>query len=260
MNPFSECGQWKRIVTALSEKAGFDIFKEPFRFRIASLRAQAYRGKEHPVECYLRKTYSRAIRNSLVFWIAQPIRVLARPSIVNNWRLFDTIGNTLGSNWVVDSSKFIDRMHLLYSNRPADVRVILLIRNIKGVAASAEKRGFDPIAEANHWYRYYRAACKTLRLCRTLRCMAVRYETLCAEPVATRKRIASFLDLNNPGDDLSIDTHEHHLVAGNPMRYRGKIEIRYNDEWKQVLKTHTADKVDLIGARADAFFKDFEIR
>ena len=55
------------------------------------------------------------------------------------------------------------------------------------------------------------------------------YEDLCADPVRMRQRIAKFLGLPDPGRNLSINTHKHHLVAGNPMRYKGKIAKRNSD-------------------------------
>jgi hypothetical protein len=156
---------------------------------------------------------------------------LYRSAIRNNWLLVDTIGETQDVCVVIDSSKDSLRLRLLYQHRPDSVYAILLVRDLRAIAYSAQKRGVDPIDAINTWKGYYDRALATLRQMNKLPVMRVQYEALCEDPVAMRRRIARFLGLADPGPSLQDSGRGPHLVAGNPMRYRWTGEVRLDDAW-----------------------------
>ncbi len=144
---------------------------------------------------------------------------------------------------IVDSSKDIIRAKLLLDSRPEDVLIILLIRDIEGVAASAAKRGKSPLVEAERWIKLYSQYSRILKKSNNIKFKIVKYEEMAAKPERVRSGVAKFLQLPCPTGPLRIDTKKSHLVAGNPMRYKGKISIQYDDSWKKVLSEQEKEQI-----------------
>lgn len=151
----------------------------------------------------------------------------------------------------MDSTKDMLRLQLLHSFRPNDVRVILLVRDIYGVAYSEIKRKGDPLMRARQWVNYYNQIMPQLHEHKNFRYHVVLYENLTRDPVEQRRKIAEYLGLPDPGNKVRIDTTESHLVAGNPMRYRGKIEIRHDNAWQVEMPESIRQDISKIEQRLD---------
>ena len=48
LKSFQECELWSRVIERLSEKVGFDIYKDPLRFKIAVLEHDAHWASRQP--------------------------------------------------------------------------------------------------------------------------------------------------------------------------------------------------------------------
>ena len=183
---------------------------------------------------------------------------LAQKEVNNSWLLFDTISETAGYSCIVDSSKEIMQMKFLHEKRPNDVHVVVLIRDILGVSASAVKRGKDPLVEAKEWVHHYTQTLRILKKTSNLKIIVVFYEELAEHPQKIRDKIARFLGINVPKEPVRIDTRENHLVAGNPMRYKGRISIRYDDSWKNVLEEGIIDKINTMKVEFAPILKELQ--
>lgn len=242
---FSECEAWTKVVANLSEQVGFDIYKEPFRFPMAMFKNQRYNQSIGRIDRIMKAIFTRLLQ----YYPSPPPPVMniftghVKEQLANNWLYFDTIGETMKVSHIVDSSKDIIRTKLLSEVRPRDVLIILLIRDIEGVAASAAKRDRSPIAEARLWVKIYSQYYRILKNSSNLKFKIVPYEEMVAKPEQIRKKIGRFLGLSVPEEPLAIDTRTFHLVAGNPMRYKGKIRIKYDDSWKKVLSEHQKEQL-----------------
>ncbi len=137
---FSDCKTWQRVIGEISEKSGYDLFDDPLRFKMAMYKKQTYGQEISTFTRIIRALFVRTLKiwpyNRLSGIFAFPVR----KRLNNNWLFFDAICRTTGASHVVDSSKDIVRMALLQQDRLANVFVVLLIRDIEGVAASAAKR------------------------------------------------------------------------------------------------------------------------
>ncbi|MFP7754055.1 hypothetical protein ACLG6S_05255 [Thermodesulfobacteriota bacterium B35] len=241
---FSNCKIWRAVVSKISKKAGYDLFDNPFRFKMAMYKNQMY---GHQVSMSTRIVRALFLR-SLKYCPSSPLlKVFVFPvcaSLKNNWIFFDTICQTTGATHVVDSSKDIVRMALLQQSRPGDIFTVVLIRDIEGVAASAAKREQDPLLEAQRWLKLYQQYMHIIKRQKDFQVKVVRYETMVEEPDKTREQLAQYLGLVLPPSvPLAINTKAHHLVAGNPMRYKGRIHIQYDDSWKKVLTKETKKQI-----------------
>lgn len=262
LRTFRACDTWVQIINRISEAVGFDVYQDPFRFKIAIFANQRYvRPREmrwlkllfHHLPLYYipHRTIEYAMKKSALAPLAKLSKHLIRNRLKNNWLLFDTIGEVCGSQYVVDSSKDMLRLQMLHSFRPTDVRVILLVRDICGVAYSEIKRKGNPLMRARQWVSYYNRIMPQLHSIKNVNYHVVLYENLTRDPIGQRRRIAEYLDLPDPGDNIQIDTTKSHLVAGNPMRYRGKIDIKHDNAWQAEINESLRREIRDIGQALD---------
>jgi hypothetical protein len=66
---------------------------------------------------------------------------------------------------------------------------------------------------------------------------AVKYEEIAKQPDKVRVNLANFIGTDTEGNG-HIDTTKMHIVAGNPMRFKGRIEIKYHKRWLKELEPY----------------------
>ena len=49
------------------------------------------------------------------------------------------------------------------------------------------------------------------------------------------------IDIEQDNSDFYIDPSKLHLVAGNPMRYKGRKKVKYDQRWKTELEKNEID-------------------
>ena len=241
LQKFNACAAWGKILAVLNEKVGYDVYEDPYRFSL---------GFASPLELHaLFLGIARRMIASKFLYSAGSRLVSARypTSAANSWLLFDTISEVCGVTHVVDSSKIIVRLNMLHRMRPSDIRVVVLVRDVRGIANSAQSRSQDPIAAARQWYWFYERAFRTLRNAKA-NWLLVKYEDVCKDPAKERRRVAEFAGIDGVQGDCRIDTREHHLVAGNRIRYKGKLEIKEKD-WRKHLSDDLEERILKITAR-----------
>ena len=241
-SPFDECEVWAKIIKRLSQKVGYEIYDDPFNFRMSIINDQRYDK--------LGRLDNKIVRQIVKFGLVHNSDILNRyfyrkllGPIKNNWLLFDTIKEVTGNQYIVDSSKDYIRMKFLYDFRPDDFYLIHLKRGLYGVACSDKKLGKSPFMAAKGAHRLNKTIETICRQNKGIKLLSMNYEDLCRDPNAERKRIADFLNLENPGSDLQIDTTAKHLVAGNGMRHKGKIQIVFDEEWRRKLTSNEISKI-----------------
>jgi len=257
MRSFAECPVWSRVVETLSDQVGFDVAADPFAFDTRLIHPGRRQGRQD----FLRKfqprgAYNYVIQHGSLSAVEGAVMRVYRKAIRNNWLLIDTIGRTIDVGFVIDSSKTLRRMKMLHGHRRQDMRVIVLMRDIRGVAQSARKRDREPLKVAAGWVRHYNRTWRVLRRMPNVPILPIQYERLCDDPVGARRRIAAFLDLGDPGDQVVLNTREHHIIGGNPIRYRGRLEIRHDGTWRTRLPDATRDDIEQIARRLHPAFSE----
>jgi len=250
LKSFEKCDVWSRVIEKLNGKVGYNIYKDPFRFRMAFINRQKYPPSDF-ITRVKRYLYSECIKHSYMNYISRCFELLNRQVTKNNWLLFDTLGEVCNADYIVDSSKDYLRLKLLSLARPQDIYLIILMRSPYGVAYSEQKLGRDPIRIIENWVKLYNKTKLMIENSKIQNYTLVRYEKLCEDPVAERKRIADFLKLPDPGNELNLNTRNYHIIAGNPMRYRGEISVRFDEKWKQALSEEQIEKIRTITAKTD---------
>jgi hypothetical protein len=167
-------------------------------------------------------------------------------------RLYRSIGTVAGAQYVVDASKWPVQA-LALSRAGLDVRVIHLVRDVRGVAHSLGKADvarphagseadvmwhLTPGSAAARW-----VACQSeaglLRRC-GLRITRMRYEDFIHEPRASTTSALTALGLPAAPAQLAhigdtrISLGSSHGLSGNPSRFRaGDIALRADEAWRE---------------------------
>ena len=87
---------------------------------------------------------------------------------------------------------------------------------------------------ANEWKRSNESSDALIATLPRSQWTEVRYEELCADPAATLKRLATFLDLDPDQTRLDFRAVTQHVI-GNGMRMDATSEISLDERWKSHL-------------------------
>lgn len=170
-------------------------------------------------------------------------------------RLYRVAAEQAGASVVVDASKGPAPALALRRARGLDVRVLHLVRDVRGVAYSWSKPDverphatqdvhqhmaeFSVARTAGRWLRVEAEALAMTSLAR--HGATIRYEDLIADPAPTLQRALGDLGLPIPpqvdhvqGQVVTLGAS--HGIGGNPSRFRlGEVRLRVDEAWRQHL-------------------------
>ncbi len=255
---FHGCPVWHEVITGLDEKHGMNIYEDPRSLRL-SMHQPIKFGRSLPALA-VQALIMTSNQFVLTRWIPAIISLFYRRSVRNSWNLADQICETTGSEYIVDSSKNIVRFLFLRMHRPDDIKLVVLKRDIMGVASSSHD---GPLTEeviahrTNAWVKLYKKRVRNL-LAQLRRddFRMIRYGDFCAAPEEKLNNIAKWLNLP-PMEKLEIDTNQRHLVAGNPIRHSGEIRIRKDNRWRERLTEEQIKRLTVISDDVDASLTKF---
>jgi glycosyltransferase involved in cell wall biosynthesis len=180
--------------------------------------------------------------------------------------LYQAIAAEAGAVCVVDASKWPVQA-LALARAGIDIRVVHLIRDVRGVAHSLGKRGVArphaldekdvmwtkrPVAAAVRWVTY-QGQVELLPFC-GVPVTRVRYEDFVCEPRDTVERALADLrlpcqpsQLEHLGDG-QVTLGPSHGIAGNPSRFRyGDIALHVDEAWRDQMSRKDRIMVTTIG-------------
>jgi hypothetical protein len=244
---YHECPFWKEIFAAVSAD-GFDFsphnWSNDYRYRNRWL----HRGLT---------THSsvRAIRR------LQGLAASLLPVHRDRMRAVDRVNvsfiaaalRTRGAELFFDSSKRPLRVRRLLAVPELDVKVIHLVRDVRGYAGSAKRRGEKVSDAARAWKIDREVINEITQSLPPGRTMLLRYEDLCADPRETARRVYAFLGLECVDPPEVIRPAEHH-VLGNRIRLQNELVIHLNDQWKKTLSGEELGMVLRIAGDANRAF------
>lgn len=257
---FDECPFWHAVINDLSGQVGFDVYAEPFRFRVSLMQNEKYFASRFSRERAQRFLFELAHRHGVLAPLRAWYHWRSREAVANSWRAYDAMARVAGCSHVVDSSKSVLRLRLLHEGRPDGLHAIVLFRDIRGVSWSAHKLGGDALAAARGWVNEYNRFLRVLRHMPDLPLAFARYEDLVADPVGFRRAAATFLGLPDPGPTVDMNTDRCHTVAGNGIRNRGRLEIRADTGWQAAMPEATQRAVLDCRQRLDPGWEELTAR
>lgn len=181
------------------------------------------------------------------FWapVARRIHAEAGAGPARRYRIvLETFADLFGPDVIpVDSSKYIPALGRLLADVDADVRVLLLLKDVRNFMVSVlqaavrnrtperDRRRMSPSGAFRYWYRHNRAMQRFVAA-QGMPVFQLGYEELClaTEPIA--QGICRFLDV--PFDSAMLDprSSRSHALRGNRMRHQPeKAVVRYDLRW-----------------------------
>jgi hypothetical protein len=236
LKTFRECPVWSKILQCISDTTSQNVISNPLDFNLSFLRNKKYTEKTSIRLKALRKIFEYSIINNQELFLNSILKN-QKGIIQNTLVLYDSIVKTMKVSSVVDSSKDILRAYAIWRERPSDIKVILLYKDAKSYAASGKHWGVDEPTEKHlkRWLNIYKNRFVPILKRMKTEVLIVKYNNLVEQPTETRQRLAQFIGSICTNSDWQINTHNMHLVAGNPMRFQGIVNIKYDDRWKREL-------------------------
>ena len=151
---FESCEFWAPIFNEISEKNGVNLFKAPHLYDF-SINRHIHRKKTHPVRWFFNQLITISFQRKWLRFLFYPAYAYFQASVGRNWDLFDRASKNSGNEFVIDSSKNLNRFLLLRNKRPKDTKLVLLVRDIRGVCSSSHHGLNDQIVKdrAKKWLR-----------------------------------------------------------------------------------------------------------
>jgi hypothetical protein len=155
-----------------------------------------------------------------------------------------------GATVFVDASKERMRIRHLARHLPMPLRVIHLVRDVRGVATSARHHGATSAAGVEAAARNWNATNRTI-----LRHLAglppeahttVRYEDLCRDPQAVMAALFEFIGVDPELAALDGSGGGQHLL-GNRRRLDAWDEVQLDERWRAELDPTDQDRMVAIG-------------
>jgi hypothetical protein len=230
---YADCKFWRPLFQELTNR-GIDF--SPTNWAID------YRYKNDLLHSLLTRYSRRAAVKPLQDWAGRYLPVHAqRMRKVDDANLLFTralLART-GRSVLFDTSKYFWRLHRLLQMPEFDVQVVKLVRDVRGVASSAKRRGQSVDWAATSWLNYQATIAYVTRNVPSEKVFFLRLEDLCADPRLWQQRLYSFLRVDVIEPPHAIVPREHH-VMGNRVRKQKQLIIREPEHWKHRL---TADEV-----------------
>lgn len=139
-----------------------------------------------------------------------------------------------GARVFADTSKRAPRLVHLLEVPALALRILHLVRDVRGYAASAKRRGEPPLDAARTWRRDQVTVRDIADAHPSVPYLRVVYEDLCRDPAATMSQVWRFCGVADMPPPEVVDAAGHH-VLGNAMRMGGAIRIRLDQSWKERL-------------------------
>ena len=166
------------------------------------------------------------------------------------WSLASAVLERTGKTVFVDTARDHQRPKYLATHPLLDVRVIHLIRDPRGNAASIMKHsGVSAAGAARRWRHYNVEAARVKRYLPEQSWMTLYYEDLCADPEGVLDRISDFLQVDRARSRPEPRDPQRHII-GNPMRLRALNEIREDRSWQTDLGSRELDVIARIAGSA----------
>ncbi len=186
----TECPFWAEVAASMRRQGFADFDLSNFRLNFS----RGHGSFERLRTGSLRWTWAEDVRDAafnLVPGNSRAMRELGRRNVA----FAQTVLDVVGASVFVDASK--ERMRIRYASRymDADIRVIHLVRDVRGVVDSVIRHVNGPVdiaATARHWARTNETLRRHGEWLGAERYRLVRYEDLCARPAATLHSLFEF--------------------------------------------------------------------
>lgn len=251
---FEKCDFWSDVFSKINSENNINVYKQPAKYDF-SINRNLVRYKSNVTKWLINKVLEISIRYNGLNFLSKIPYLIYRKSIERNWDFFDKVAQKSGAEYLVDSSKDFLRFWLLKMQRPESVKLIILIRDIKGAASSSHSGLNQKIIDTrvSHWLKFYNKKLNPAFKMFPDDVEVLKYEDLCQNPGNTLDEISEFLSLKLCGSSLkTISPYKYHTIQGNPMRLIKKdLSIRYDERWRERLTESQINELNRASLKLD---------
>ena len=200
----------------------------------------------------LRSTTAEDIRDAVLRLVPSHERSLRKLG-QRNRAFAHVILDATDKRVFVDASKEGMRLRYLRRYLGMQLKVVHLVRDVRGVVASSRKRheDVDVASAAKGWARTNATLMRHLEgldpRARTL----LRYEDLCRDPDGTLAALHAFMAVTPVGASVPSDANRSQHLLGNRARLRSMTEIRLDEQWRSSLSSD--ERATIMDASAPIF-------
>lgn len=234
--PMRSCPLWPEVIRSMGVDPLRKAYSLNLGYAIAKFGDKRQTSLLHKVLTRFRIAMRYADQRYGLNWLRRVTSEFDQ-GIANTLSLYERVREVTGKNVIVDSSKHYLGAVGLYTMRPETTRIILLVRDGRGVYYSGLKRGFGRRYSLGAWNKHYRRALPLLeKHVHEAHRMTIHYEDLVRDTPGTLDRVCRFLGINFDETMLDFRSTVHHNVNGNDMKFRSASELRLDVAWKEHLK------------------------
>lgn len=252
--PMNDCSLWPEVMRRMGVDPLLDPYALNLGYVIAKVGDRRRTSKLHQLITRPKNALKYAELRYELDWL-RALTPAFTDGIANTQRVYEHIRALTGKDLVVDSSKHYLRAVELYRKQPDTTRIVLLVRDGRGVYYSGLKRGFGRHYSLRAWNKHYR---RTMTLLQKHvpedRRITVRYEDLVENTTAALERLCHFLGIDFTESMLDFRTAVHHNVNGNDMKFASASELKLDVAWKSQLK---ADDLAYFERQAGVLNREF---
>lgn len=209
---FSECSFWNGVQKELGRNLG-DLDLKLFFLR------SDFKGK--PLHKMLKKIVWITLQMYPVLYDYQSVRNLVGASTIeaDSFSLYEAVSRSVGTEYVLDSSKSLFRLRNLTQHNPEKIKVILLCRDYRGVINSKVKRGVSIFKAAYQWKWCVKQMELFSNNLPAENVYRIKYEDLCNNTEKELVSISTFLNLQFEPATLKRNIDDVHNLGGSPSKY-----------------------------------------
>ncbi len=247
---FLDCPFYRELEKRIrSLGSSFSLRKWRTLFQVSRLRAV-----DIPLVRPLRNTFLETVRDCLVPFLPgykKTISEIAR----RNVHLAKSVLAITGKNIFVDAQKDPMRIKFLSEMDELDLKVIHLVRDVRGGAASYLKHSgrSDASWAARAWLKANENTERARRFVSADQWLRIRYCDLCNDYQAWIDRISDFVGAERAEIKEDFFKREHHIF-GNVMRLKPDQRVTLDESWKQRLSEEDLEAVARVGGKANRYF------
>jgi hypothetical protein len=239
-NPVRSCALWEELLTILGQKLKTNLFKNPYVLDLGFINAQDVVDRRHQTNIYnIKRKLTRGFQYlyySLGLKKHLNNSVSTVKSINSTFDLYNCVLSILDVDGVVDSSKDYLKAIRLYMANPQRVKLILLVRDGRGVFYSNLKRGTSRKDSLMPWLNHYKRALRLInRYVPEKDLLVVKYENIAMNTEQELIKICDFIDMKYESEMIDFMSHSHHIANGNNMRFASGSHIRVDLGWREKL-------------------------
>ena len=207
----NHCAFWSGVERTMGTQMS-SLQMNPYTMRnFKPLRYQVFRDNY-----FARQIEDRPqlINNPFMRWISGGARIGA-----DGTKLFRAIGEVSQRRFIVDSSKSVFRFLSLYKRIPRQLKLVLLVRDYRGVTFSGMQRGRSLTQSVTSWTKKLRQMEAMSSLVPDAMVLRVKYEDLCQDPDRTMRRLCEFVGVEYDAAILDRKLDGLHHIGGSPSKF-----------------------------------------